>query len=92
MASGKDSNKKNYLSRLRLIINNQIPKPRILVVAPSNAAVDVIITRCLKNEFYGNDAKKYMPKLIRLGIGSNPAHKNITLEYITEDVYCNPTL
>ena len=31
MASGKDSNKKNYLSRLRLIINNQIPKPRILV-------------------------------------------------------------
>ena len=41
-------------------------KPRILVCAPSNAAVDVLLTRCMDNGFIQGDGSVYHPDVVRL--------------------------
>ena len=41
-------------------------KPRFLVCAPSNAAVDVTLSRVATNRFVGPDGTKYAPPLARL--------------------------
>ena len=43
-------------------------KPRILVSAPSNAAVDEIIMRLMKNQFVDGNGIKYRPSIIRIGV------------------------
>ena len=41
-------------------------KPRILVCAPSNAAVDVLLQRCMDNGFVQKDGGVYRPDVVRL--------------------------
>jgi hypothetical protein len=41
--------------------------PRILVCAPSNAAVDEILGRVISEEFFDNSDKKYRPHILRVG-------------------------
>jgi len=49
-------------------------KPHILVCAPSNAAVDVLLRRALSAPFTAADGSRYAPRLLRLGSdGSVPA-------------------
>ena len=47
-----------------------VAKPRIIVCAPSNVAIDNIILRILSDQFVGGDGNKYMPWLVRIGKGS----------------------
>ena len=42
-------------------------RPRILVVAPSNAAVNVIARRIMKDGFMDGNCGRYKPRLVRLG-------------------------
>ena len=42
-------------------------RPRILVVAPSNAAVNVIAKRIMKDGFMDGNCGRYKPRLVRLG-------------------------
>ena len=47
-----------------------VAKPRIIVCAPSNVAIDNIILRILSDQFVGGDGNKYTPWLVRIGKGS----------------------
>jgi senataxin len=47
-----------------------VAKPRIIVCAPSNVAIDNIILRILSDQFVGGDGNNYMPWLVRIGKGS----------------------
>ena len=42
-------------------------RPRILIVAPSNAAVDVIVKRIMENGFLDGRCGRYRPRIVRLG-------------------------
>ena len=44
-------------------------KPRILICAPSNAAVDNIIERFMDSGFFQMDGSHYMPDIVRLSSG-----------------------
>lgn len=44
-------------------------KPRILVCAPSNAAVDVVLGRVASSGFVQNDGLHYKPGVVRVGSG-----------------------
>ena len=46
-------------------------RPRILVVAPSNAAVNVIAKRIMKDGFMDGNCGRYKPRLVRLGSNIN---------------------
>jgi hypothetical protein len=47
-----------------------VAKPRIIVCAPSNVAIDNIILRILSEQFVGGDGTSYTPWLVRIGKGS----------------------
>ena len=70
---------------LRLIATLSRRKPRILVVAPSNTAVDNVILRVMESGFVDGNGGKYYPKILRMGSGSrHPKIKSITLEELCE--------
>eukprot|EP01126_Amoeba_proteus_P015442 TRINITY_DN16979_c0_g1_i1.p1 TRINITY_DN16979_c0_g1~~TRINITY_DN16979_c0_g1_i1.p1 ORF type:complete len:213 (-),score=35.34 TRINITY_DN16979_c0_g1_i1:12-650(-) len=46
-------------------------KPRILVCAQSNAAIDEIMSRVMQNQFRDNSLKSYVPDIIRVGASSS---------------------
>ena len=47
-------------------------KPRMLIVAPSNTAVDNIIRRVLSTKFQDGHGMRYTPPLLRLGRSGDP--------------------
>eukprot|EP00586_Coscinodiscus_wailesii_P022376 CAMPEP_0172511240 /NCGR_PEP_ID=MMETSP1066-20121228/234896_1 /TAXON_ID=671091 /ORGANISM="Coscinodiscus wailesii, Strain CCMP2513" /LENGTH=385 /DNA_ID=CAMNT_0013290539 /DNA_START=98 /DNA_END=1251 /DNA_ORIENTATION=+ len=55
-------------------------KPRILVCAPSNAAVDNIILKIMADGFIDGNGCRYNPSLIRVGIGQSTAVRDVALE------------
>lgn len=70
---------------LKLISRLTHSKPRILVVAPSNTAVDNIILRIMESGFVDGNGGKYYPNILRVGSGSkNPKIKAVTLEELVD--------
>jgi len=70
---------------LRLISRLTLHKPRILVVAPSNTAVDNVILRIMESGFVDGNGGKYYPNILRVGAGSK--HNKIqavTLETLVD--------
>ena len=60
-------------------------KPRILVSAPSNTAVDNIIQRIMEKGFRDEKCQKYFPNILRIGAGSASSQvQGVTLEGIME--------
>lgn len=51
---------------LQRTLNSLAAKPRILVCAPSNAAVDVLLARCMEAQFVGGGGERYRPDVVRL--------------------------
>lgn len=43
------------------------PKPRILVCAPSNAAIDELLERILRESFRDGNGRPYKPDMVRVG-------------------------
>ena len=48
----------------------KVSKPRIIVCAPSNVAIDNIILRILSEKFLDGDCRQYVPRIVRIGKGS----------------------
>jgi senataxin len=55
-------------------------KPRLLVCAPSNAAVDNIILKIMEDGFVDGRGQRYNPSMIRVGVGKGTAVKPVALE------------
>ena len=55
-------------------------KPRLLVCAPSNAAVDNIILKIMEDGFIDGQGQRYNPSMIRVGVGQSAAVKAVALE------------
>ncbi|KAG5189840.1 AAA domain-containing protein, partial [Tribonema minus] len=61
-------------------------KPHILVVAPSNAAVDNVLQRVMEKGFMDGTGGRYNPPLARVGRGAGGVAKGVTLEDQVEAV------
>lgn len=61
---------------LSLITQLTSIKPRLLVVAPSNTAVDNIILRIMKDGFIDGNGGKYYPNILRFGGSYNNNYNN----------------
>ena len=55
-------------------------KPRLLVCAPSNAAVDNVILKIMEDGFIDGSGQRYNPSITRIGAGQSPAVKDVALE------------
>ncbi len=55
-------------------------KPRILVCAPSNAAVDNIILKIVQDRFLDGNGSKYSPSIIRIGSGQSSDVASVALD------------
>jgi senataxin len=55
-------------------------KPRLLVCAPSNAAVDNVILKIMEDGFVDGSGQRYNPMMIRVGVGQSAAVRDVALE------------
>lgn len=55
-------------------------KPRLLVCAPSNAAVDNIILKIMEDGFVDGQGLRYNPSMIRVGVGKSESVQAVALE------------
>jgi len=60
-------------------------KPRILVCAPSNTAVDNIILKVMENGFIDGSGSRYNPTMIRVGSGQSASVQAVSLESKVND-------
>eukprot|EP01038_Epipyxis_sp_PR26KG_P004254 gene4254-6033_t len=70
----------NQSSWLQMIAKLSKTKPRILVTAPSNIAVDNIIQRIMESGFIDGNGGTYNPNILRVGGGKTPRVKSVSLE------------
>ena len=55
---------------------------KVLVCAPSNAAIDEILRRLTSDGIWGADGHKYKPMVVRMGPGVHPDLRKYSLEYM----------
>ncbi|OIW17097.1 hypothetical protein TanjilG_20201 [Lupinus angustifolius] len=64
-----------------------VPKPRMLVCAPSNAATDELLSRVLDRGFIDGEMKVYRPNVARVGVDSQTrAAQAVSVERRTEQL------
>jgi hypothetical protein len=63
--------------------------PRILVCAPSNAAVDNIILKIMEDGFVDGNGCRYNPSIVRVGRGQSASVKDVCLEDKVESYITN---
>jgi senataxin len=65
-----------------------LPRPRILVCAPSNAAVDEIVSRVGLERLLDGNGRPYTPDIVRIGrsasIRDGAVKDNISLDVLVE--------
>lgn len=61
-------------------------KPRILICAPSNAAVDNIILKIMEDGFIDGNGMRYNPVMCRIGSGQSTAVGDVSLETLVVKV------
>lgn len=79
---------------LKLILKHTKSKPRILITAPSNGAVDLIVERVMKESFFDGTGGNYKPSIVRLGVMTsvNKYVKEVSLDQIYKnDLLLNST-
>ena len=62
-------------------------KPRILVAAPSNGAVDNIIMKIMETGFIDGSGRKYNPSICRFGRGQTKQVADVSLDKLVDDIY-----
>jgi senataxin len=62
-------------------------KPRLLVCAPSNAAVDNIILKIMEDGFVDGSGQRYNPSMIRVGVGQSQTVKDVGLELHVDSIF-----
>ncbi len=55
-------------------------RPRILVCAPSNAAVDNVLLKIMEDGFVDGNGCRYNPSIVRVGVGQSASVKDVCLE------------
>ena len=69
-------------------------KPRVLVCAPSNAAVDNVILKIMEDRFLDGNGSKYSPSIIRIGSGQSAEVASVALDQKVNKIIAqgtNPT-
>lgn len=61
-------------------------KNRILVCAPSNAAIDEILRRIVNEGLWGRDGDKFTPSVVRLGPNVHPSLAQYSLDKMAQSV------
>ncbi len=62
-------------------------KPRVLVCAPSNAAIDNVIVKIMSDRFVDGKSSKYSPSIVRVGAGStNPKVSSVGLKDVVNRI------
>lgn len=66
-------------------------RPRILVCAPSNAAIDNVLIKIMEDGFVDGSGRRYNPSMARVGRGQSESVKDVCLEekvesYITKSI------
>ena len=62
-------------------------KPRILVCAPSNAAIDNVIVKIMSDRFVDGKGSTYSPSIVRVGAGStNPKVSSVGLKDVVNRI------
>jgi senataxin len=64
-------------------------KPRLLVAAPSNAAVDNIILKIMQDGFIDGKGQRYYPSMIRVGVGQSAAVSDVSLETRVDAIFAD---
>ena len=62
-------------------------KPRLLVCAPSNAAIDNIILKIMEDGFIDGRGQRYNPSMIRVGVGQSATVRPVALEDKVETIF-----
>ena len=62
-------------------------KPRILVTAPSNGAVDNVILKIFESGFVDGTGKNYKPPIARVGRGQSKAVQAVSLDTLVDDIF-----
>lgn len=62
-------------------------KPRLLVCAPSNAAVDNIILKIMEDGFIDGQGNRYNPSMIRVGRGMGASVRSVALETKVDAIF-----
>lgn len=62
-------------------------QPRLLVCAPSNAAVDNIILKIMEDGFVNGQGRRYNLSMIRVGVGQSLAVRAVLLENKVESIF-----
>ena len=65
-------------------------KPRLLVSAPSNTAVDDIVLRIMEQGFLDGDGQRYNPSLVRFGRGAGEGTRDVLLEAMVQNLLHEP--
>ncbi|KAL7685134.1 putative P-loop containing nucleoside triphosphate hydrolase, DNA2/NAM7 helicase, AAA [Plasmopara halstedii] len=65
-------------------------KPHILVTAPSNAAVDNIVSKVIEEGFCDGEGRRYFPKIVRVGRGLSTSVQSVGLEYQVDHICSQP--
>jgi len=63
-----------------------INRNRILVCAPSNAAIDEIVRRITCEGLYGKDGERFVPTVVRVGPNVHPSLAQYSLERLAQTV------
>lgn len=62
-------------------------KPRLLVCAPSNAAIDNIILKIMEDGFVDGQGNRYNPSMIRVGVGQSNNVRDVSLENKVDTIF-----
>jgi senataxin len=62
-------------------------KPRILVCAPSNTAIDNIISKITDDKFMDGQGLLYKPLMVRVGIGQSINVRDVSLENKVDEIF-----
>ena len=62
-------------------------KPRLLVTAPSNGAVDGIIGKIFKDGFKDGLGKSYNPSIVRVGYGRGKGVEQVSLDVMVDQIF-----
>ncbi|KYQ99859.1 DNA2/NAM7 helicase family protein [Tieghemostelium lacteum] len=78
----EDKRKKEFFKKIKETGStlNALKKRKILLCAPSNGAVDEIVTRLLRDGLLNEEGKKYNPNIVRVGPGSHADVDSVALD------------
>ena len=60
-------------------------RQKVLVCAPSNAALDEIVLRIMRSGLLGPDGKTYSPTLVRVGVNAHHSVEKVSMEYLVNE-------